>query len=43
MHKVTELVVHKRMSQGDEVRGTKKKNAEGWSIEEMKDKPCSHS
>ena len=39
MQKVTELVVHEHMSQGDEVECTKEKNkGKGWSIEEMKDK-----
>ena len=42
MQKVLELVVHERMSQGKEVRGTKeKKKVKGSSTEEMKDKPSS--
>ena len=40
--KVPEFVVHERMSQGKEVRGTNdKKQVKGWSTEEMKDKPNS--
>ena len=36
--KVPELVVHERMSQGEEVRSRKVKNkVKGWSTEEMKD------
>ena len=38
MQKVPELVVHEPMSQGEEVRGTKKKKVKEWSTEEMKDK-----
>ena len=39
---VLELVVHERMSQGEDVRGTKeKKKVKGGSTEEMKDKPNS--
>ena len=42
MPKVPELVVHDRMSQGEEMRGTKaKKKVIGWSAEEMRDKPNS--
>ena len=42
MQKVPELLVHERMSQSEEVRGTEeKKNVKGWSTEEMKDKPNS--
>ena len=37
--KILKLVVHERMSQGDEVRGAQVKNkVKGWSTEEMKDK-----
>ena len=40
--KVLELVVHERMSQGANARGTKeKKKVKGWSTGEMKDKPSS--
>ena len=38
MQKVLALVVHERMSQGEEVKCTKEKKVEGWSTEEMKDK-----
>ena len=42
MQKVRELVVHERLSQAEEVRGTKeKKKVKGWSNEEVKDKPNS--
>ena len=41
-HKVLELVVHGRMSQGEQTRGTSaKKKVKGWSTEEMKDKQSS--
>ena len=44
MHKVTELVVHEHMSQGEEVECTKENNkVKGWSTEEMKDKANSLS
>ena len=44
MHKVLELVVRERMSQSEEVRGTKeRKKVKGWSVEEMQDKPNSLS
>ena len=43
MQKVHELVVHERMSQGEEGKCTKeKKKVEGWSTEEMKDNANSH-
>ena len=39
MHKVSELVVHERMFQCKNVKGTKEqKKVKGWSTEEMKDK-----
>ena len=39
MQKVPELVVHARMSQGEEVRGTKeKKKVKGWPTEDTSDK-----
>ena len=40
MQKVPELVVNKRMSQGEKEKDTKeKKKVPGWSIEEMKERP----
>ena len=40
MQKVPELVVNKRMSQGEKGRDTKeKKKVPGWSTEEMKERP----
>ena len=40
MQKVPELVVNKRMSQGEKRKDTKgKKKVPGWSIEEMKERP----
>ena len=40
MQKVPELVVHKRMSQGEKGKDTKEKEkVPGWSIEEMKERP----
>ena len=40
MQKVPELVVNERMSQGKRVKNPKeKKNVQGWSIEEMKERP----
>ena len=40
MHKVPELVVRERMSQVEEVKGTKeKKKVKGWSSKEMNDRP----
>ena len=42
MQKISELVVHERLSQGEKARGTKEeKKVKGWSTEEMKDKPSS--
>ena len=42
LQKVPELTVHERMSQDEKARGTKeKKKAQGWSTEDMKDKPSS--
>ena len=42
MQNIPELVVHERMSQGEEVRGTsEKKKVKGWSTEDMVDKPNS--
>ena len=39
MQKVPELVVHARMSKGEQVKCTKeKKEVKGWSTEEIKDK-----
>ena len=39
VQKVHEVVVHERVSQGEEVRGTNEtKKVKGWSTEEMKDK-----
>ena len=39
MHEVPELVVRERMSQVEEVKGTKQKKKVGWSSEEMNDRP----
>ena len=40
IQKVPELVVKKRMSQGEKVKDTKdKKKVPGWSVEEMKERP----
>ena len=39
MQRAPELVVHERMSQGEQVTGTKEtKKVKGWSTEDMKDK-----
>ena len=44
MQKVPDLVVNKRMSQGEKGKDTKeKKKVPGWSIEEMKERPNIHS
>ena len=37
MQKVPELVVHERMSLGEQVKCTKERKMKGWPTEEMKD------
>ena len=40
MHKVPELAVNERMSQGKRLKNPKeKKEVPGWSVEEMKERP----
>ena len=40
MQKLPEFVVHERMSQGEEMKGTKvNREVKGWSAGEMKGKP----
>ena len=44
MQKAPELVVHKRMAQGEEVTGAKvERRVVGWSTEDMKDQASCHS